>query len=184
VAAFVFAYRMSRTRVGRSFIAIRDSETVATAYGIRPVRTKLTGFVVSGAIAALAGTLLTYQLSLVYGTYGTVTFSIAWLTNAVVSGITSVFGPIIGALFFGLYPELAKTSVTASNISHIFEIVSAVLLIVIMAINPEGLASMGRFVRARATAHAADEDDAADLQAIEAAAAAEQHVEELVGAGR
>ena len=179
VATFVIAYRMSRTRVGRSFIAIRDSETVATAYGIRPVRTKLTGFVVSGAIAALAGTMVTYQLSLVNTSYGSVTFSIQWLANAVVAGITSVFGPIIGALFFGLYPELSKSAVSASNISHTFEIVSAVLLIVIMAINPEGLASMGRFVRSRATAHAGD-DDAADLDAIEAAATAEQHVEELV----
>ena len=68
---------------------------------------------------------------------------------------------------------------SASNSSHVFEIVSAVLLIVIMAINPEGLASMGRFVRSRATAHSGD-DDAADLDAIEAAATAEQHVEELV----
>ncbi|MBV9934995.1 MAG: ABC transporter permease [Actinobacteria bacterium] len=184
VVAFVLAYRMSKTRVGRSFIAIRDSETVATAYGIRPVRTKLTGFVVSGAIAALAGTMLTYQLSLVNSAYGSVTFSINWLANAVVAGITSVFGPIIGALFFGLYPELTKSAVAASNISHLPEIISSVLLIVIMAINPEGLASMGRFVRSRATAHAVDEDGAADLEAIEAAAVAEQHVEDLVGAAR
>ncbi|MBV8693732.1 MAG: hypothetical protein JOY57_18935, partial [Actinobacteria bacterium] len=116
--------------------------------------------------------------------YGSVTFSINWLANAVVAGITSVFGPIIGALFFGLYPELTKSAVAASNISHLPEIISSVLLIVIMAINPEGLASMGRFVRARATAHAVEEDDAADLEAIEAAAVAEQHVEDLVGAAR
>jgi hypothetical protein len=91
-----------------------------------------------------------------------------------------VFGPVIGALFFGLYPELSKSAVSASNISHSFEIVSAVLLIVIMAINPEGLASMGRFVRSRASAHATDQGDSADLEAIEAAATAEEHVEALV----
>jgi branched-chain amino acid transport system permease protein len=181
VAAFILAFRMSRTRVGRSFVAIRDSETVATAYGIRPVRTKLTGFAVSGAIAALAGGMLTYQLGLVNTNYGSVTFSIQWLANAVVSGITSVFGPIIGALLFGLYPELTKSAVAASNISHIPEIFSAVLLIVIMAINPEGLASMGRFVRSRASAHTGDADSA-DLEAIEAAATAEEHVEALVSA--
>jgi hypothetical protein len=39
-------------------------------------------------------------------------------------------------------------------------------------------------VRSRATAHAADEDESADLEAIEAAAVAEQHVEDLVGASR
>ena len=124
---------------------------------------KLTGFVVSGAIAALAGTMLTYQLGLVqHAATASVAFSITWLANAVVAGITSIVGPIIGALFFGLYPELSKSAVSASNISTPPRSSSAVLLIVIMAINPEGLASMGRFVRSRATAHAGD-DDVADL---------------------
>src|SRR5438270_150784 len=106
VLAVLTCWRIARTRVGRSFYAIRDSETVASAYGIRPVRVKLTGFVLSGAIAALAGTMLTYQLGGVNSLYGSVTFSILWLTNAVVGGILSIAGPVIGALFFGLYPEL------------------------------------------------------------------------------
>jgi branched-chain amino acid transport system permease protein len=181
VVAFVLAGRMKATRVGRSFFAIRDSETVASAYGIRPVRVKLTGFVVSGAIASLAGSMLTYQLGALNAGYGSVAFSIEWLAYSVVAGITSIAGPIIGALFFGLYPELAKSTVSASNISHIQEIFAAVLLIVIMAVNPEGLASMSRFVRSRASAHEDDDgaSDAEDLAAIEAAATAERHLEEL-----
>ena len=163
--AFAFAWRINRTRVGRSFIAIRDSETVATAYGIRPVRTKLSGFVVSGAICSLAGTMLAYQLGSVGTQYASVGFSISWLANSVVAGITSIAGPVIGALFFGLYPELTKSAVQATSISFIPQIVAAALLLLIMAVNPGGLASMGRFVRSRATAHAPDDD----LQAIESA---------------
>ena len=185
LAAFDLAARIHRTRVGRSFFAIRDSETVASAYGIRPVRTKLTGFVVSGAIASLAGTMLTYQLGALNNSYATVEFSIQWLANSVVGGIMSIFGPVISALFFGLYPELSKSAVSASNISHTQEIVAAVLLIVIMAINPEGLASMSRFVRSRATAHASEEPGesgalaaAADLAPMEP----EARTDELVGA--
>ncbi|HZQ28514.1 MAG TPA: ABC transporter permease [Acidimicrobiales bacterium] len=159
-AVFVFAMRIQRTRVGRSFFAIRDSETVAAAYGIRPVRVKLTGFVISGAIAALAGAMLTYQLGSLVESYASVGFSIQWLGNAVVGGITSIAGPLIAALLFGLYPELTKSAVSASNISHVPEMVSAVLVIVIMAVNPGGLASMSRFVRARATAHDAEVDGA------------------------
>lgn len=173
--AFLVAWRISRTRVGRSFYAIRDSETVATAYGIRPVRVKLTGFVVSGAFAALAGTMIAYQLGSVTTTYASVTFSILWLGNAVVAGILSIAGPVIGALLFGLYPELTKAAVKATNISHWPELTGAVLLILIMAINPAGLASMARFVRSRATAYdgvASDSvDDSEDLKAIESAAA-------------
>ncbi|MEY2397650.1 MAG: hypothetical protein QOJ00_824 [Actinomycetota bacterium] len=157
--AVLIAWRISKSRVGRSFYAIRDSETVATAYGIRPVRVKLTGFVVSGAISALAGGLLAYQLGGVNSQYGSVFFSITWLTYAVVAGIGSLGGPVIAALLFGLYPELTKGAVNATSISFIPEIVAAALLLVIMMINPGGLASMSRFIRSRASAH---EDAATD----------------------
>src|SRR5205823_9827804 len=106
VAAMVTCWRISKTRVGRSFFAIRDSETVAAAYGIRPVRVKLTGFVVSGAIASLAGSLLAYQLGGISSAYAGVFFSISQLANAVVGGVTYLLGPIIGSAFFDLYPEL------------------------------------------------------------------------------
>lgn len=174
-AAFALAWRISRTRVGRSFFAIRDSETVAAAYGIRPVRVKLTGFVVSGAIAALAGTMLTYQLGGVNTQYASVFFSISWLAYAVVAGIASIAGPVVGALLFGLYPELTKAEVQAASISFWPQIVSSALLILIMAINPGGLASMARFVRSRASAYEGTDDEPdADLVAIEEAAA--EHV--------
>jgi branched-chain amino acid transport system permease protein len=153
VAAVVACWRISRTRVGRSFYAIRDSETVAAAYGIRPVRVKLTGFVVSGAIAALAGTMLSYQLGGVSTNYASVLFSISQLANAVVGGITHLAGALIGALLFGLLPELTKSAVKASSISFVPQIVAAALTILIVAINPEGLASMGRFLRRRASAY-------------------------------
>jgi branched-chain amino acid transport system permease protein len=177
--AFLLCWRISRTRVGRSFYALRDSETVASAYGIRPVRTKLTGFVVSGGIAALAGALLTYQLGSVNTLYASVGFSINWLSQSVVAGITSIAGPVIGALLFGLYPELSKSTVSASHISFVPAIVAGILTIVIMAINPEGLASMSRFVRSRVSAFGDDGGgDGGDLEAIEAATAAATHLGE------
>ena len=179
--AFLLCWRVSRTRVGRSFRALRDSELVASAYGIRPVRTKLTGFVLSGGIAALAGALLTYQLGAVNSTYGSVFFSITWLSQSVVAGITSIAGPVIGALLFGLYPELARGTVSASHLSFLPEAIAGALTILIMAINPEGLASMSRFVRSRVSAFT-DDGAAGDLIAIEAATAAAARTEELVEA--
>lgn len=158
--AFVVAWRISVSRVGRSFYAIRDSETVAAAYGIRPVRVKLTGFVVSGAISALAGGLLTYQLGGVNSQYGSVFFGITWLTYAVVAGIGSLGGPVIAALLFGLYPELTKGAVKATSISFMPQIIASAMLLVIMMINPGGLASMTRFIRSRATAYDGQGDGA------------------------
>lgn len=176
--AFVTAWRISTTKTGRAFRAVRDSETVAVAYGIQPTRIKLIGFTVSGAFAALGGAMLAYLLGSVQaGAYTSAFFSITWLANGVVAGITSIAGPIIGALLFGLLPELSKSQVEAASISYWPGVVSAALLIFIMAVNPEGLASMGRFLRARTSAHAGDENE--DLAAIESA-----HLGESAGAKR
>jgi branched-subunit amino acid ABC-type transport system permease component len=166
--AIGLAWRVSVTRTGRAFRAIRDSETVAVAYGIQPVRTKLTGFVISGAIAALAGTLLAYELGTVQSQYASVPFSIQWLGYAVVAGIISIGGPVVGALVFGLLPELGKGEVQAANISFWPEVFAGALLILIMAVNPGGLASMGRFLRTRISAHEVDDEE--DLRAIRTAA--------------
>jgi branched-subunit amino acid ABC-type transport system permease component len=168
LAAFAFAWRLSRTRMGRAFRAIRDSETVASAYGIQPVRTKLTGFAISGAIGALGGSMLIYQLGSFQAQYGSVAFSIGWVLNAVVGGITSIAGPIIGAVVFGFLPLVAQGQVQAAHISFWPQVVASVLIIVMMAINPEGLASMARFLRTRVSAHDVEEDE--DLEAIESAA--------------
>ena len=163
VCAFALCWRIARTRVGRSFRAIRDSETVAAAYGIRPVRVKLSGFVVSGGIASLAGSLLAYQLGGISSAYAGVFFSISQLANAVVGGVTFLLGPIIGSALFDLYPELTKSAVDATKISFVPQIVAGAFTIVIMAINPEGLASFGRFLRSRITAHT-DEPDPSTLE--------------------
>jgi branched-subunit amino acid ABC-type transport system permease component len=172
VTTFAFAMRISSTKTGRAFRAVRDSETVAAAYGIQPTRTKLTGFVVSGAIAALAGTMVAYELGSVQTGYASVLFSITWLAYAVVGGITSLAGPLIAAVIFGLLPAISQGEVHAAKISHWPEVSAAGLLILIMAFCPQGLASMARFLRTRVSAHEDEPDE--DLRAIETAASDER----------
>src|SRR5207249_1058662 len=57
VAAVVFigVRNVNRTRVGRAFRAIRDSENTAISMGIDPVRYKLLAFALSGFIAGIGG---------------------------------------------------------------------------------------------------------------------------------
>lgn len=163
--AFLVCRRVSKTTIGRSFAAIRDSETVAAAYGIQPIRVKLTGFALSGAVAALGGSLLTYQLGTGGAGRASVFSSITTLANSVVSGIGSLAGPIIGSGIFSLYPELTKSQVQATSLSFWPQIISSALLILMLSVNPGGLASMARFVRSRASAYddVPDEPDVADL---------------------
>ena len=155
--AFALAWRIAATRVGRSFSAIRDSETVAAAYGIRPVRVKLTGFVVSGAIAALAGTMLAYQLGArAAPQYASVFFSISWLANAVVGRHRArIAGPVDRRARSSASTPSSTKARGAGGVDLVLARRSSPprCCILIMAVNPGGLASMARFVRSRASAY-------------------------------
>ena len=101
VAIFV-AYRIRRTGIGRSIIAVRDNENTAAAYTLSPTRSKLLAFAVSGGIAALAGGLM--PLAAMNGQFklDPLSFdldeSLRIVAVAVVGGISSITGAVLGTL--------------------------------------------------------------------------------------
>lgn len=87
-----------RNRAGRILIAVRDNSRAAPSYAINLARSRLAAFAISGAIAAAAGVLLAYQQGAIdrstYG-YGN---SIEVFIMAVVGGLTSLPGAVLGAV--------------------------------------------------------------------------------------
>lgn len=107
VAVLLFAlFSLLRSRVGRAWVAIRDSEAAALAFGVNVTYYKLLAFVVSAVLTGLAGAL--------YATWGTTATSsmssadqtIAFLTMIVIGGLGSILGSILGAIFVGFLPLL------------------------------------------------------------------------------
>ncbi|MBW3536249.1 MAG: ABC transporter permease [Actinobacteria bacterium] len=89
------AYR--RNRAGRVLIAVRDNPRAAPSYSINLARSRLAAFAVSGALASVGGVLLGYQLGAIDRvTYG-VGSSLEIFIIAVVGGLTSLPGAIMGA---------------------------------------------------------------------------------------
>ena len=93
----VAGIRSSRT--GRALRALREDERVAQAYGVSVARAKLTAFGVSGFLAGVAGVVLVHHsgqftLGLFPATDNLTTFS-----AAVVGGLGSITGALLGALF-------------------------------------------------------------------------------------
>ena len=96
VLTIVFIQGLRRARPGRVLLAIRDNEKAAAAMSVPPVRTKLAGFVLAGAIAGIAGGLYALLLGAVaFNTfdpsYGLVVFSMA-----VIGGLGSISGVLMG----------------------------------------------------------------------------------------
>ncbi|WP_292442898.1 branched-chain amino acid ABC transporter permease [Mesorhizobium sp.] len=100
----LFGLNLSRSYVGRAWIAIRDRDIAAAAMGIDVPRFKLIAFVVSAVLAALAGSLGAYFTGVVTVETYTLELAILALAMIIVGGLGSIVGSIFGALFITLLP--------------------------------------------------------------------------------
>ena len=105
VAAIVA--RLRRTGIGRSWIAVRDNEEMAAASTVSPTRMKLAAFGVAGGIAAYSGGLLvTLVPSLQPDSLFRAGESIVVVATAIIGGLGSVAGPILGTLWVRGIPQV------------------------------------------------------------------------------
>jgi branched-chain amino acid transport system permease protein len=106
VAALVvmFALNLSRTYIGRAWVAIRDRDIAAETCGINVPRYKLLAFTISAALAALAGSLGAYFTTVVTVEEYTLELAIVYLAMIIVGGMGSVIGSVFGAVFITLLP--------------------------------------------------------------------------------
>jgi len=99
VIVLVLVRGIRRSRTGRAMIALRENEQGAAAYGIDPVRTKLTAFAISGAIAAFAGCLFVHQQQ----AFGTQPYAasenLAVFAMVIIGGVGTLSGALLGALY-------------------------------------------------------------------------------------
>ena len=88
-----------RSRTGRALLALRDNERAAQAYALDPIRTRLTGFALSGAIAAYAGCLFVHHQQAIDESSFFAGENFAVFSMAVVGGVASPAGALLGAAY-------------------------------------------------------------------------------------
>ena len=102
---FIMCQRMIDSRVGRALRAIHDGEHAAAAVGIDTAKMKLHIFILSAAMAALAGFLYAHQVFFISPeTFGFLA-SIRIVTMVVIGGMASIWGSLLGASLLTLLPE-------------------------------------------------------------------------------
>src|SRR5258708_15017589 len=106
ILALLGMVNLLRSRFGRALVAVRDNPVAATAAGVSLVRIKMMAFVVSAAMAGLAGALFAVQKTVVTPDDFTADFSIFFLLMVVLGGAGRLWGPVVGAVVFFLVPEL------------------------------------------------------------------------------
>jgi branched-chain amino acid transport system permease protein len=149
---FWLAWNLVRNRSGRAMRAIRDGEVAAAASGINIAGYKTLAFGISALYAGIAGSLFGLATGFVSPDTFPVSLSIQLLVGAVVGGLASIPGPLLGGIFAYFLPiesnQLVPTltwipSQIASTVIKAGPAVSyGVVLILIMIFAPSGLVGL------------------------------------------
>ena len=99
------------SKYGRSFRAMRDNQVAAQLTGINTGRLKVSAFTISAGVAGLAGGLLVMLISGVSPSAFPLSLSFSLLTGAVVTGVYSLKGVMLGGLVLVAIPEIADSVV-------------------------------------------------------------------------
>ncbi len=168
VLAWVLDQNVTRTKLGRAFHGIREDEQVAQAFGVDVGNYKLLAFVLSGAIAGVAGALYGHLLLFATSSLFDLSFSLLLLAFVVIGGLGSRRGVAIAAFLFGIFPAIFDEVLGLEHLIGWDLIIGAFLLMYTLAQHPEGLAqafSELREVRAAKRARRGEIDEE-DLETI------------------
>jgi branched-chain amino acid transport system permease protein len=140
----VLAWLLLRGRTGRAFRAIRDSEIAAASSGVTLPVYKTVAFGISAAMAAVAGSLYVMVNSFINPDVFGLQLSLYILIGAVVGGLGSLWGVLVGAVFVQLLPIGLTTGHLTS--SEAVPVIFGAVVIGVMALLPLGAADLLRAV--------------------------------------
>lgn len=127
-------YRVVRSRLGRTLLAIRSDEFLAQAQGIPVLRYKLAAFALSAGLSGVAGGLYGFYLSVVDPSIFGFSFTQAMLVIVVVGGRGSFWGVTLSAIVLSVVPEALRWAAEWRLISY------GVVLVVVVLTMPGGFA--------------------------------------------
>jgi branched-chain amino acid transport system permease protein len=128
-----------RGRVGLALRALRDSEAAAVSFGVNPVYYKTLAFGWSSAYAGISGALIAVATAYVSTDIYGIPLSLTLLVGAVVGGLDTVWGAIVGGAFIEFLPLWSQKVNPAFS-----SVVYGIVLIVIMTFMPGGIAMFMR----------------------------------------
>ncbi|MGH3864353.1 branched-chain amino acid ABC transporter permease [Actinokineospora sp.] len=128
----VFA-NLKNSRIGRSWIAIREDEDAARAMGIKTGQAKILAFMIGATLAGLAGAVFAHKTSTV--AYDSFQFieSVTLLAAVILGGMGSIPGAVLGAALLLVLPEKLR------EFSDYRLILFGLALVLIMRFRPQGL---------------------------------------------
>jgi branched-chain amino acid transport system permease protein len=177
----IFVYRLSESRIGRAWMAIREDELAAASNGLNTVTTKLLAFALGASTAGFAGVFNASKLTLVSPDQFLSTVSFTILAMVVLGGMGNIWGVALGAFVIytiqvvflkqlnAFFEGLNVPILSDINFVQYQFLLYGLALVLMMLFRPEGLFPSQRRRRELHVADAAESE-------IEAVAALDESV--------
>lgn len=135
IAAIGLAYQgiLMKSRVGRAFIAIREDDQAAELTGIDITRYKIMAFITSAVYSAIAGVLYAHLTGYISPDSFTANESNFILWAAIIGGLGTQFGPIIGGFIMVVFPEALRA------LGSLRLVIFGVILMLVIIYYPKGM---------------------------------------------
>lgn len=127
---------ISRSLVGRSFLAIRNSEELAMATGINVGVNKQLAFVISTALAGLAGGLYAPNIGFLGPAVANIPTTFNMLLFLLVGGLGSLSGPLVGSLLVATLTQFLQ------QFQEYQLVIFGPLLVLVVIFFPKGIAGL------------------------------------------
>jgi branched-chain amino acid transport system permease protein len=145
-----------KTRVGRAFVAIRDSDIAAQCIGVNLTYYKTLAFAVSAFYTGIAGGLMAFVLGFINPHTFNIMISILFLAMVVVGGLGSILGSIMGAVLISwlqvelsritemplvgpMLEQISQSVFTISGLPNVQYVVFGLIMVGIIIFEPLGL---------------------------------------------
>ncbi len=143
VILVVLAVRnLDRSRVGRSWLAIREDEEAAELMGVRTIKYKLWAFAIGAAVGGLGGVMFAGEQGFINSATFVLQFSILVLAGVVMGGSGNIAGAILGGALISYIPDRLRgitDPVFHTDLYQFRFLLFGVAMILIMIFRPQGL---------------------------------------------
>ena len=143
VLTIVIVYNIVHSDIGRALISIREDELAAEAMGINTTLYKVLSFVISSALAGMAGVLFGHYTQFLSTNDFQFIRSFEIIIMIVLGGMGSLTGAVFGAIVLTLLPEFLRR--LPGDFSKYRLVVYSALLVIIMLTRPQGILGTHEF---------------------------------------
>ncbi|GAA2585513.1 branched-chain amino acid ABC transporter permease [Winogradskya consettensis] len=133
--------RLENSRVGRSWLAVREDEDAAAVMGVNPFKFKMWAFAIGAALGGLSGFLFASRQGFIEPNQFNANLSILFVAMVVVGGSGNMAGAALGAVLLAYLPERFR------DFSEYRFLVFGLALVLVMLLRPQGLLPSKRRAR-------------------------------------